>query len=183
MRIEGNSADVNRFRNSVAGQFPITAFTRHFCTNYKERFTRCGAMAILRHRFRGSLRLVRVAQDFNEYFPKGFPSQNHFERIATQNSNWSFGISRAVHGNHTLVVQKHLVAACFVGAMAVPVSHRQYAAAIGHGVDSKGIRSSTSRIIGNGPASRISYRCQRIADSPLKWTDFYPLVFNFPRMW
>jgi hypothetical protein len=68
---------------------------------------------------------MRVAQDFNEYSAKGFPSQNHFEPIATQNSNWSFGISSAALGNHPIAVQKHLVAACSVGAMAVPVSHCQ----------------------------------------------------------
>jgi len=86
---------------------------------------------------------VCVAQDFNEYSPKVLTSQNHFELIATQNFHWSFGIPRAVRGNHALPVQKHFVAACFVGAMAVPVAYCQYAAAVGYGVDSKGVRSST----------------------------------------
>jgi hypothetical protein len=44
-----------------------------------------GDFFLLGQRFRGSLQLVSVAQDFNEYFAKGFPTQNHFERIATQN--------------------------------------------------------------------------------------------------
>jgi hypothetical protein len=86
---------------------------------------------------------VCVAQDFNEYFPKVLTSQNHFALIATKNFNWSFGIPRAVRGNHALPVQKQFIAACFVGAMAVPVSDCQYAAAVGYGVYSKGIRSST----------------------------------------
>ena len=47
-----------------------------------------------------------------------------------------------IHGNDSLAVQKHLVAACFVCASTVPVGNCQNTAAIGHAINSKVIRSS-----------------------------------------
>jgi hypothetical protein len=47
-----------------------------------------------------------------------------------------------IHGNDFLAIQKHLIAARFVCASTVPVGDCQNTAAIGHGVNSKVIRSS-----------------------------------------
>ena len=69
------------------------------------------------------LRAVGVAQDFNEYFAIGFTCQNHFERVALRNFNWSLAISGTMLENNALSVQKHFVPATFVGAKAVPVLH------------------------------------------------------------
>jgi hypothetical protein len=47
-----------------------------------------------------------------------------------------------IHGNDSPAVQKHVVATCFVRASTVPIGNCQNTAAVGHGIDSKLVRSS-----------------------------------------
>jgi hypothetical protein len=48
-----------------------------------------------------------------------------------------------IHRNDAFAVQKHFITVCFICASTVPVGHCQNTAAIGHGINSKAIRSST----------------------------------------
>jgi len=90
----------------------------------------------------GKPELAGIVSNQNEHFREGFPGQNYFECVAAPHFDRCLSISRVIHGNDPLAVQKHLVAACFVCASTVPVGNCQNTAAIGHGINSKVIRSS-----------------------------------------
>ena len=77
----------------------------------------------------------------------GRSSQNYFEGIAAHNFNGRLSISRVIHRNDPLAVQKHLIVAHPVGAATVPVGDCQNTASIRHRIDAKVVRPST-RCIG-----------------------------------